>query len=95
MKLPTLKERNDRYIRRVFKLCGGNVAATAKVLGLGRATAYREVARLGIFQRKSAEEMRAERRLHAQNARQHRALRKYRVDVEEAGLTKPVRPFWL
>jgi DNA-binding NtrC family response regulator len=46
--LPTLKERNDRYIRRVFKLCGGNVSQTARVLGIGRATAYRELQRLGV-----------------------------------------------
>jgi transcriptional regulator of acetoin/glycerol metabolism len=41
IKLSTLKEHSDRYIRRVLRLHGGDVAGTARVLGMGRATLYR------------------------------------------------------
>lgn len=41
--LPTLQEREDRYFRRVLALCGGRVTTAARVLGIGRATAYRKL----------------------------------------------------
>jgi DNA-binding NtrC family response regulator len=46
--LPTLEQRNARYIRRVMRLCRGDVTAAALVLKLGRATLYRKVRELGI-----------------------------------------------
>jgi DNA-binding NtrC family response regulator len=56
MKLPTLQERNDRYVRRVFRLCGGKVGLTAKTLGIGRATLYRWLTKLGVdFDARQAE----------------------------------------
>jgi len=48
VRLETLQERNDRYIQSVFRVCGRNVTRTAKVLGIGRATLYRMVERLGL-----------------------------------------------
>ncbi len=48
MNLPTMQERNDRYVRRVFAVCGGNVDRTAAALGIGRATTYRWLKRLGV-----------------------------------------------
>jgi regulatory Fis family protein len=47
--LPTLRERDDRYVRRVLLLCGGSVATAAAVLGMGRATLYRRVQKLGGY----------------------------------------------
>ncbi len=41
--LPTLEQRNARYIRRVMQLCNGDVTAAALVLKVGRATLYRKV----------------------------------------------------
>jgi hypothetical protein len=46
--LPTLRARQDRYIRRVVALCGGDLTNAARVLGVGRATLYRRAAKLGI-----------------------------------------------
>jgi hypothetical protein len=48
MNLPTLAQREQRYIRRVISLCGGDVAEAAAVLGIGRSTCYRKVAELGL-----------------------------------------------
>jgi DNA-binding NtrC family response regulator len=44
-KLLTLEERNILYARRVIKLCGGSVGRSAKILGIGRSTLYRMMAR--------------------------------------------------
>lgn len=46
--LPTLEQRNARYIRRVMQLCGGDVTAAALVLKVGRATLYRKVRELQL-----------------------------------------------
>lgn len=46
--LPTLEQRNARYIRRVMQLCHGDVLAAAQVLNIGRATLYRKVRALEI-----------------------------------------------
>src|SRR6266496_3858413 len=46
--LPTLEQRNARYIRRVMRLCHGDVTAAALVLKIGRATLYRKVRALEI-----------------------------------------------
>ncbi len=47
-RLPTLEQRNARYIRRVMQLCHGDVDCAAQVLQIGRATLYRKVSELGI-----------------------------------------------
>jgi DNA-binding NtrC family response regulator len=46
--LPTLEQRNARYIRRVMALCNGDVTAAALVLKVGRATLYRKVRSLQL-----------------------------------------------
>lgn len=46
--LPTLEQRNARYIRRVMRLCRGNVTLAARVMGIGRATLYRKVSELQL-----------------------------------------------
>jgi len=46
--LPTLEQRNARYIRRVMQLCHGDVSAAALVLKVGRATLYRKIHEYGI-----------------------------------------------
>lgn len=40
----TLAEVERRWILRVYALTGENVSATAKLLGIGRATVYRKLA---------------------------------------------------
>lgn len=45
--LPTLEERERRYMLRVLRLAGGNVVVAAEVLGIGRATLYRKIEKLG------------------------------------------------
>lgn len=47
-KLPTLRERNERYIRRVFKLHSERVGPTARALGIGRASLYRYLTKMGV-----------------------------------------------
>jgi transcriptional regulator of acetoin/glycerol metabolism len=47
--LPTLAEREARYMRRVLLLAGGNVKLAAEVLGIGKATLYRRIDELGIL----------------------------------------------
>jgi DNA-binding NtrC family response regulator len=46
--LPTLEQRNVRYIRRVMALCNGDVTTAARVLKVGRATLYRKVRALQL-----------------------------------------------
>ncbi len=65
MNIPTLQERNYRYVRRVFRLCGGSVNLTARTLGIGRATLYRWLTRLGVdFDARQAERDLARRIKH-------------------------------
>ncbi len=54
--LPTLEERTERYIRRVMKLCRGDVTLAAKILKVGRATLYRKVRALEIETKGEREE---------------------------------------
>lgn len=44
--LPTAAERERRYFTRVLMLCGGDIAAAARVLGLPRSTAFRKLRNL-------------------------------------------------
>lgn len=48
MRIATLQEREERYIRRVLAVMGGSVGMTAKVLGIGRATLYRRLLEMGF-----------------------------------------------
>lgn len=57
--LLTLQERNDQYVRHVLQACGGSVTNAARTLGIGRATLYRWLAKLGV----SFDEREAERKL--------------------------------
>lgn len=57
-----MKQREDRYIRRVFKLMGGSVIRTAKTLGIGRATTYRRLYSLGLIEHKAMSERIEEQR---------------------------------
>lgn len=57
-RLPTLEQRNARYIRRVMQLCGGDVTAAAVVLQVGRATLYRKIRELKIETRGERENAR-------------------------------------
>lgn len=59
-RLPTLKERNVRYVRRVLLLCSGSVGRTANVLGIGRSTLYRWCVKNGIRLNEKAAGQRAE-----------------------------------
>lgn len=47
-KVSTLREVEDAHIRYVFELTGGNVARTARLLGLDRRTMYRRARQAGI-----------------------------------------------
>lgn len=62
-RLLTIKERNDRYIRRVLILSGGSVGKAAKVLGVGRATLYRWLLAMGFKLKETQESRLIERRL--------------------------------
>lgn len=69
MRLPTLQEREDRYIRRVWKLCQGSTTRASKVLGIGRATLYRRLYVLGLIEHKTrAERVEEQRRAAARRA---------------------------
>jgi DNA-binding NtrC family response regulator len=57
-RLPTLEQRNARYIRRVMLLCRGDVTAAASVLQVARATLYRKIRELKIETRGEREERR-------------------------------------
>lgn len=48
LKLSTLAERENRYMRRVLKVCEGDVTRAARVLGIGRATLYRKLSSLAL-----------------------------------------------
>jgi hypothetical protein len=41
--LPTLEQRERRYIARVLALCSGDLPRAARVLGIPRSTAYRKL----------------------------------------------------
>jgi hypothetical protein len=69
MKIPTLREHTDRFIRRVFKLCDNCPTKTAAMLGIGRATAYRQAYRLGIMTVQPADVVAEKRRKNAEKAR--------------------------
>jgi DNA invertase Pin-like site-specific DNA recombinase len=43
VQLPSLREHERSYMRRVLLLCGGDVTLCARVLGIGRATLYRKI----------------------------------------------------
>lgn len=63
--LLTLQERNDQYVRHVFQACGGSVTNAARTLGIGRATLYRWLAKLGVsFEAREAERNLARRIKH-------------------------------
>lgn len=63
MKLPTIQEREERYIRRVLALMGGSVGMTAKVLGIGRATLYRRLLEMGFNLAETQQKKLSDRRL--------------------------------
>lgn len=41
--LPTLAQREYRYIARVLRIVEGDITLAARVLGIGRATLYRRI----------------------------------------------------
>lgn len=70
--LPTLKQREERYIRRVVKLCGGDIVAAARLLGIGRATLYRLVTKLSLeTRRQRRERIKLERALRVEGRCAH------------------------
>ena len=54
IKVLTLDEMCERYIRWMLNRCGGNREAAAQFLGIGRTTLYRHLKKLAVKNRDSA-----------------------------------------